>query len=117
MREEETDGHHDAGARPEEALPEEGVPPLRPVTAGMLREALRRGRADLTRAPVWGLFFAGVYVVIGWILAWVTLTTGQSYWLIFAACPSRWPVPSPLSVFMRCRAGWNAGSHWIAARS
>ena len=73
------------GALPEDALPQEGVPTLRPVTAGMLREALRRGWADLTRAPVWGLFFAGVYVVIGWILAWVTLATGQSYWLIFAA--------------------------------
>ena len=66
-------------------VPRAGVPEMRPVTGAMLREALRRGWADLRRAPLWGLFFASVYVIIGWALAWVTLATGQSYWLIFAA--------------------------------
>ena len=74
------------GARPEEALPEEGVPQLRPVTARRCcaRRCAGAGRT-CARAPLWGLFFAGVYVVIGWALAWVTLATGKSYWLIFAA--------------------------------
>ncbi|WP_010138776.1 DUF2189 domain-containing protein [Oceanicola sp. S124] len=71
-------------AREEEA-PRLGVPDLRPVSHAMLGLALRRGWEDFGRAPLWGLFFASVYVLIGWALAWITLSTGQSYWLIFAA--------------------------------
>lgn len=65
--------------------PHAGVPVLRRVEPAMLGEALRRGWADVRRAPLWGVFFAGICVAIGWALAWVTLATGQSYWLIFAA--------------------------------
>jgi len=65
--------------------PQPGLPDLRPVTFAMLARALRRGAQDMVRAPLWGLFFAFAYVLIGWILAWVTWITGQSYWLIFAA--------------------------------
>lgn len=65
--------------------PKHGLPDMRPVTLDMLGTALRRAAADMRRAPVWGLFFAFVYVLIGWVLAYVTWITGQSYWLIFAA--------------------------------
>ncbi|AUC55400.1 MAG: DUF2189 domain-containing protein [Sagittula sp.] len=65
--------------------PKPGVPELGPVSAEMLREALRRGWRDLRRAPGFALVFAGPYVLAGWLMVWVTWVTGQSYWLVFAA--------------------------------
>jgi uncharacterized membrane protein len=65
--------------------PQPGVPDLGAVTVPVLREALRRGMRDLRRAPGFAILFAGVYVLGGWFMAWVTWMTGQSYWLVFAA--------------------------------
>ncbi|MBS4011556.1 MAG: DUF2189 domain-containing protein [Roseovarius sp.] len=62
-----------------------GVPEMGDVRFDMLAEALRRGWADMRRAPGFAVIFAGVYVGIGLILAWITWATGKSYWLIFAA--------------------------------
>ena len=62
-----------------------GVPPMGVARFDMLGTALRRGWGDMRRAPGYAVIFAGVYVAIGWIMAWVTWITGQSYWLIFAA--------------------------------
>jgi len=62
-----------------------GVPELRTVEYAMLKEALRRGWADMKRSPGYGFIFATAYVVIGLILAAVTWATGQTYWLVFAA--------------------------------
>lgn len=62
-----------------------GVPAMGAVEMGMLGEALRRGWRDMRRAPGYAIVFAGVYVAIGWLLAWITWATGQSYWLVFAA--------------------------------
>ncbi|MEL6596642.1 MAG: DUF2189 domain-containing protein [Pseudomonadota bacterium] len=62
-----------------------GVPDLRPVTGVILRNAVRRGWQDFMAAPVFGLFFASIYVLAGLIMLYVTRITGQAYWLIFAA--------------------------------
>jgi hypothetical protein len=35
-------------------------------------------------APLFGVFFAGFYVLLGWILVRISLETGQSYWLVLA---------------------------------
>ncbi len=64
---------------------EHGVPPLGRVEFSMMGEALRRGWADLWRAPGYAVAFAGFYVVFGWIMLFVTWITGHSYWLVFAA--------------------------------
>lgn len=63
----------------------QGVPKLDRVVFPMLGEALRRGWRDLVRAPGYALFFAGVYVVLGWIITGITWGTGHFYWMISAA--------------------------------
>lgn len=62
-----------------------GAPPMGEVTFPMLGEALRRGWADMGRAPGYAVVFSGVYVVLGLAMAWLTWVTGHSYWLVFAA--------------------------------
>ena len=62
-----------------------GVPQLGAPSLPMLGEALRRGWRDMRRAPGYAMAFAGVYVVIGWLMIWVTVATGHTYWLIFIA--------------------------------
>jgi len=64
---------------------EPGVPDLGELRAEMLGEALRRGWRDMRRAPIYGIMLAGVCVLFGWLMIWVTQATGQTYWLIFAA--------------------------------
>jgi len=68
----------------EETL-EHGVPELRAIEFPMLKEALKRGWADMKKSPGYGFMFASTYVAIGLILAAITWYTGQTYWLIFAA--------------------------------
>ncbi|OWU83346.1 membrane protein [Oceanicola sp. 22II-s10i] len=65
--------------------PKPGLPPIRRVTFDMLRTALKRGARDMIQAPVYAILFSAPYVLTGWVLGWITLVTGQSYWLIFAA--------------------------------
>lgn len=67
------------------SAPRHGVPEFRPVTFGVLRDALRRAVTDMVMAPGYGILFAFPYVAVGWLLAWITWGTGQSYWLVFAA--------------------------------
>ena len=62
-----------------------GVPPLRAPDVALLRRALKRGWQDFRIAPWPGLFFSAVYVGLGWLIAWITVATGQSFWLVLAA--------------------------------
>lgn len=62
-----------------------GVPPLGRVSPSLLAEALRRGWRDFCRAPGWGLLFSAVYILAGWGMAWITLRTGTTYWIVLAA--------------------------------
>ena len=65
--------------------PLHGVPELGSVSFGMLREALGRGWDDFKAKPGYGIVFSTFYVLAGWVISWITLATGQTYWLVFAA--------------------------------
>ena len=62
-----------------------GVPQFRRPDWALLREALRQGWVDFWLAPGLGLFFGAVYVLAGLLIAWITLSSGQSFWLVLAA--------------------------------
>ncbi len=66
------------------AAPAARPPDIGAVTLATLKAALRRGWADFRRAPAFGLFFGGVYVIFGLALFWLTRVTGQVYWLALA---------------------------------
>lgn len=62
-----------------------GAPPLRAPEYEVLKTALSRGWDDFKAKPLYGLLFAGFYVLAGWIMALVTVQTGHTFWLVLAA--------------------------------
>lgn len=59
-------------------------PDIAEISISTLKTAMGRGFADFRKAPMFGLFFAATYVIAGWIMTWITMATGQSYWLVLA---------------------------------
>ncbi|MFT3687551.1 DUF2189 domain-containing protein [Paenirhodobacter sp.] len=62
------------------------LPGIRDVPVATVPDILRRGVQDFRRAPAFGLFFSGVYVLGGIVLWWVLGSSGREWGLIpFAA--------------------------------
>jgi uncharacterized membrane protein len=62
-----------------------------------LRASLAAGWRDLRAAPMFGLFFAAVYVLGGWLIAWAMTAKGQIWWTIIAG--AGFPILGP---FIAC---------------
>lgn len=78
------------------------VADARPVVVHELAVAdlwavLGAGLRDFARAPLFGLFFAGVYVLGGWLITWAVRGDGQIWWAIIAG--TGFPILGP---FIAC---------------
>jgi len=62
-----------------------------------LRHALAAGWRDFRAAPVFGLFFASVYVACGWLIFFAMTVAGQVWWTLPAA--AGFPILGP---FIAC---------------
>lgn len=62
-----------------------------------LRAALKAGWTDFRTAPLFGLFFAAVYVAGGWLILYALTSTGQIWWTLPAA--AGFPILGP---FIAC---------------
>jgi len=62
-----------------------GAPNIRPPHFDDIKASLAAGLRDFTSAPIFGLFFASFYVSVGLVMSWITVSTGQTFWLILAA--------------------------------
>lgn len=58
------------------------MPRVNAVSLGDLRGSLLRGLGDFARAPMFGLFFAAIFVVIG-LMVVLSLTAWHMPWLIY----------------------------------
>ena len=77
--------------------PEAAVPGVRILSPDDLRSVLVAGMRDFARAPAFGLFFAAVYVLCGWIIAYALMSTGNFWWILPAA--AGFPILGP---FIAC---------------
>jgi len=73
------------------------VPVINTVTVADLVAALRLGWRDFTLAPLYGLFFASVYVLGGWVMYGALTGAGRLWWTLPAA--AGFPILGP---FIAC---------------
>ncbi|MCG8325713.1 MAG: DUF2189 domain-containing protein [Thiotrichales bacterium] len=58
------------------------IPEVRALTFADLRECLGKGIADFRRAPMYGLFFGGIFTFIGMFIAMALFVWGKS-WMMY----------------------------------
>lgn len=73
------------------------VPEINRLGFDDLRAALRLGWQDFRRAPVYGLFFASVYVLGGWVMYLALTVSGLLWWTLPAT--AGFPILGP---FIAC---------------
>jgi uncharacterized membrane protein len=71
------------------------IPVANDLTLADLRAALAEGWADYRAHPLYGMFFAAIYIAGGMALSWLLATQGNSIWLIPAA--SGFPLIAPFT--------------------
>lgn len=72
-------------------------PEILHVEVSDLREALLAGLRDFRAAPMFGLFFAGIYVLGGWLILFSFTAKGQLWWSLPAS--AGFPILGP---FIAC---------------
>ena len=65
------------------------------LTFGDLKAALSAGWRDFLARPLFGLFFASIYVLGGLAMTWLLVARGDSAWLVVAA--SGFPLLAPFT--------------------
>jgi uncharacterized membrane protein len=73
------------------------TPEINELALSDLRESLALGCRDFTRAPLYGLVFAGVYVLGGLLIFWAMTAKGQIWWTLPAS--AGFPILGP---FIAC---------------
>lgn len=73
------------------------TPEINEVDASDLRASLALGWRDFRRAPLYGLAFAAVYVLGGWLITWAMTSSGQIWWTLPAS--AGFPILGP---FIAC---------------
>ncbi len=58
-------------------------PEILQVDLSDLRHALGAGWQDFRSAPLYGLFFAAVYVLVGWLILWSITAAIDGIWRSF----------------------------------
>jgi len=82
----------DQGLAPPQAAPEINI-----LGFDDLAASLRLGFADFRRAPLFGIFFASVYVLGGWLMYYALTASGQFWWTLPAT--AGFPILGP---FIAC---------------
>lgn len=72
-----------------------GVPEMGKIDFDIIRQACRLAVADFKAAPMFGLFFALIYVAVGWFMFYISIKTGQTYWAVLAV--TGFPIIGPFA--------------------